>query len=316
MQEQVLVTLPVNDEQRKEFERVIEEAGHTVAFVTTNELRQQDVDAASIIVGYVPVGLLHASSSLAWMQTSTAGYDHLLAPGVLDKSTRLTNATGAYGQAVSEHMLAQLLCLMKKLHLYRDNQAQAVWADEGPVTSLVGAQVLVLGAGDVGTAFARLTHALGAHVTGMRRTHTTAQCPFERMITPSDLFNVLPHADVVASVLPSSPQTQGLADDKFFQAMKPGAYFLNAGRGDLVNTDALCQSLASGHLAGAALDVTDPEPLPANHPLWHEERVLITPHIAGWWHLQATLDNVVRICLNNLRAYFVGEPLANEVPRG
>lgn len=316
MNKSVLVSLPLTNEQRKEFKNLAQNKGYAIAFVSPSEVTQSDVDAASIIIGNPPTRLLHASPSLEWLQTSTAGYDHLLAPDVLHKHTRLTNATGAYGQAVSEHMLAQLMCLMKKLHLYRDNQPQGVWRDEGPVTSLVDAQVLVLGAGDVGTCFARLAHVLGAHVTGMRRTPVPVAAPFERMITPDGLVDVLPHMDVVASVLPSSPQTRGLANQEFFASMKKGSFFLNVGRGDLVDTDALCQALASGHLAGAALDVTNPEPLPTDHPLWQHKNALVTPHIAGWWHLQATVDNVVRICLDNLGAYFADEQLVNEVSRG
>lgn len=309
----VLVTLPLTHEQRAEFAVVVEDAGGTVSFMADDEVREKDVRTVAIVVGNVPASLLHEYPHLEWVQTATAGYDHLTAPGVLAPSTRLCNATGAYGQAVSEHMLASLLCLMKRLHLYRDNQRQGVWRDEGPVTSLVDAHVLVLGAGDVGTSFARLVKALGAHVTGMRRTSVVAEGSFERMIVPDLLDDTLPHMDVVAAVLPSSPQTRKMVDARFFAHMREGAFFVNAGRGDLVDQDALCQALVSGHLAGAALDVTDPEPLPSDHPLWQQENALITPHVAGWWHLQATLDNAVRICLDNLKAYLAGLPLRNEV---
>ena len=311
----VLVTLPLSDGQRAEFAKLITAAGGNAAFVPEAELAETDVARAAIIIGNVPAAWVHASPALEWMQTGTAGYDHMLAPGVLAPKTRLSCSSGAYGQAVSEHMLAQLLCLMKKIHLYRDNQARGVWHDEGRVSSLVGARVLVLGAGDVGTSFARLVRALGARVCGMRRSVVASEEPYERMIVPSELAEVLPLADVVASVLPSSEATRGLADDAFFGAMKPGAFFVNAGRGDLVDQDALCRALASGQLGGAALDVCVPEPLPADHPLWSQPNALVTPHIAGFWHLQATVDNVARICRDNLARYLAGEPLANEVAR-
>lgn len=311
----VLVTLPLTERQREEFSSLVSSVGGSVSFVSDADVTEADVAAAAIIIGTMPVDMLHASPELEWVQTSTAGYDHLLAPGVLAPGTRLSNASGAYGQAVSEHMLAQLLCLMKRLHRYRDNQGRGLWRDEGPVTSLVGARVLVLGAGDVGTSFARLVRDLGAHVTGMRRSVVEATEPYERMITPDALRDTLPQTDVVASVLPSTPQTRGMANDAFFARMKRGAFFVNAGRGDFVDQDALCRALSSGNLAGAALDVTDPEPLPADHPLWRQPNALITPHVAGWWHLQATVDNVVRISLANLRCYLAGKPLKNEVVR-
>lgn len=311
----VLVTLPVTEEQKAEFTDLIEGAGGSVKFIREHNVTDADVVDVAIIIGNAPAQTLHALETLEWLQTSSAGYDHYLTPGRLAANTMLTNATGAYGQAVSEHMFASLLCLMKKLHLYRDNQRAAAWEDEGSVTSLVGATVLVMGTGDIGTAFARLVTALGAHAWGARRKADECHEPFERMVALEDVKEVLGEVDVVASVLPSSPQTRFMVNADFLTAMKPGSLFVNAGRGDLVNQNDLVEALSSGHLAGAALDVTKPEPLPADHPLWQQENALITPHVAGFWHLQATTDNVVAICLQNLRAYLAGDPLKNVVAR-
>lgn len=309
----VLVTLPVTESQERDFRSLVEGAGGTCAFIREQNVTDADVEGVSLILGNVPADTLHAPQALEWLQTSSAGYDHYLAPGRLAEKTLLTNATGAYGQAVSEHMFASLLCLMKRLHLYRDNQGKKQWHDEGTVTSLVGATVLVMGAGDIGTAFARLASAMGAHVWGVRRKVGECHKPFERMIALPDVLDVLGEVDVVANVLPSSPETRFFANADFFAAMKPGSFFVNAGRGDLVDQNALAEALHSGHLAGAALDVTKPEPLPQKHSLWEEPNVLITPHVAGFWHLQATTDNVIAICLSNLRAYLAGVPLRNVV---
>ena len=311
----VLVTLPLTDSQKNEFAKNIAAAGGHASFVREQNVADADIDGASIIIGNVPAVLLHASEDLEWLQTSSAGYDHYLVDGHLAPRTMLTNATGAYGQAVSEHMLASLLCLMKKIHLYRDNQRASLWLDEGPVASLSGARVLVLGTGDIGSAFARLTCALGAEAYGVRRNVGECPQPFSGVCTLDDLPHILGDFDVVACVLPSSPETRSLADASFFSAMKEGAFFVNAGRGDLVDSDALVDALTIGHLGGAALDVTSPEPLPADHPLWSCENALITPHVAGFWHLQATTDNVVAICRDNLIAYLEGTPLKNVVLR-
>ena len=121
------------------------------------------------LIGNVPATKLRTSETLDWFQTSSAGYDHYLAAGCLADHTSLTCASGTYGQAVSEHMFAQLLCLMKKLHLYRDNQGKALWHDEGTVRTLAGAKVLVLGAGSIGSGFARLCVAMGG--TLLRKGH-------------------------------------------------------------------------------------------------------------------------------------------------
>lgn len=313
----VLVTLPLTDSQRGEFARIVEGAGGSATFIREMQIVDSDTEGVAVIVGNVPASTIHAPEELEWLQTSSAGYDHYLVEGRLAAGTILTNATGAYGQAVSEHMFAQLLCLMKKLHLYRDNQQKSVWKDEGSVTTLVDARVLVLGAGDIGTHFAELCKAMGAHVFGIRRKMIPlpANAPFEHMDPIEALGDLLPQSDVVACVMPSSPQTRGLANADFFARMRPGSYFVNAGRGDLVVASDLCLSLAMGHLAGAALDVTDPEPLPADHPLWKQPNALITPHVAGFWHLQQTTDNVISICRDNLCAYIAGTPLRNRVAR-
>ena len=311
----VLVTLPLTEEQRAEFLQLVEGVGGTAVFVPVAEVTEEHTSTAALIIGNVPDVKLHAYEGLEWLQTSSAGYDYFLTSGTLAATTLLTNATGAYGQAVSEHMFAQLLCLMKKLHRYRDNQRASLWHDEGPVTTLVDAQVLVLGTGDIGQHFAQLVHAMGAHVVGVRRRVGECPEPFERVAGMDTLFDELAQADVVASVLPSTPQTVGLADARFFAAMKEGSYFINNGRGDLVVANDLIEALQSGRLAGAALDVTKPEPLPANHPLWQQENALITPHVAGFWHLDVTRENVIAIAYQNLQAYLAGEPLHNVVSR-
>lgn len=310
-----LVTLPLTEAQQEEFRALIEGVGGSVTFKREMFVRDADTQDVSVIIGNVPARTLHGAETLAWLQTSSAGYDHYLKPGILADTTLLTNATGAYGQAVSEHMFAQLLCLMKKLHLYRDNQRANNWHDEGRVATLVGATVVVLGAGDIGTHFAQLVSAMGATVIGVRRRVGECHEPFARMATMDELFDLLPQADVVASVLPSSDATRGLVDARFLAAMKEGSYLVNNGRGDLVVNEDLRAALASGHIAGAALDVTNPEPLPADDPLWQEPNALITPHVAGYWHLQVTLDNVVAISKANLEAYLAGEPLTNVVVR-
>lgn len=309
----VLVTLPLDERQKDEFTAIIEGAGGVASFIREPLVKREDVANVSVIIGNVPATKLRPSEVLDWFQTSSAGYDHYLAAGCLADRTVLTCASGTYGQAVSEHMFAQLICLMKKLHLYRDNQREGLWHDEGTVTTLAGASVLVIGAGDIGTCFARLCHAMGAHVTGMRRSNVPCVEPYECMATMDELANLLHEADVVACVLPSTPDTRCLANAEFFAQMKEGSYFVNGGRGDLVVANALVEALASGHLAGAALDVTKPEPLPTNHPLWQQPNALITPHIAGFWHLPAQTRKTVALCRDNLVAYLEGRELANLV---
>ncbi len=307
----ILVLVPANDEHKATLEAAAPEASFT--YTSPDAATDEEVAAADVIVGNLAADRLGTAARLRLIQLSSAGYDNYVAAGTLPAGAALCCATGAYGQAVSEHLFASVLAVMKKLPGYRDLQHSRRWGDLGEVRSPAGANVLVLGAGDIGTHIATLFAAVGSHVTGVRRSLVAAESPFERMATMDELAELLPEADVVASVLPSTPQTRGLADAGFFARMKEGAIFANAGRGDLVNQSALLSALQSGHLAGAALDVCTPEPLPGDDALWAAPNLLLTPHISGFYHLPVTLDNIVSIAAGNIRALLSGGELRNRV---
>lgn len=307
----VLVQLPLSEAQRERLEAAAPRAAFT--YVKPRTVTEADVCAADAIVGNVPVSMLAGASRLRLLQLNSAGYEQYAAPGVLPAGCALCCATGAYGQAVSEHLFASVMALVKRLPGYQDHQRAHEWADLGPVTSPRGANVLVLGAGDIGAHVAALFAAMGARVTGIRSRVATPHAPFAAMGTLDDLPRLLPVADVVCSVLPSTPATRGIAGETFFSLMRAGAFFANAGRGDLVDQDALVAALESGHLAGAALDVCTPEPLPADSPLWDAPNLLLTPHVSGQFHLAVTLDNIVDIAAQNLAHLTAGEPLRNHV---
>lgn len=318
----VLVLLPLTDTQRVLFEDAVPDASFTYASASDTggaglsmgrTVSDAQIAVAHVIVGNLPCKRLAVAANLKLLQLNSAGYDAYLAPGALPAGTKLCSAVGAYGQAVSEHLFAMLLALMKRLPVYRDQQRMRIWDDLGPVTTPHDAQVLVLGTGDIGSHFARLCRGMGAHVIGVRRHAGATPEGFEEVYTMDRLDTLLGDADVVASFLPSTPSTRGLAGENFFSAMKPGAYFINGGRGDLVDNGALADALQSGHLAGAALDVTNPEPLPIDSPLWDEPNVFITPHISGGFHLPCVFDNIVAIAAENMRRLQAGQPLRNEV---
>lgn len=206
------------------------------------------LQGAEVIIGNVRPQRLAALTDLKWVQLNSAGADAYCKPGILDPRVQLTNCTGAYGQALSEHMLALTLSLQKKLYLYHRNQLEHRWKDEGEVTSLDGATVVVVGFGDIGRAYGRLCKLLGAHVIGIRR-HRGAMPPeAEEMGTMEDLPRLLGRADVVASVLPGTPETTHLYNEQLFCAMKPGAFFINCGRGSAVVQEELARALKEGRL--------------------------------------------------------------------
>ena len=307
----VLCLLPVNSSQAERIEAACPD--DTVTFIDRNVVTDEQVAAAEVIIGNLDPARVCLAQGLKLMQLNSAGYDKYSGEGIIPAGATLACATGAYGQSVSEHMFAMVLAMIKRLPAYRDQQHDHAWTDLGPVTTLVDANVLVLGAGDIGTHFAQLCCAMGAHVTGMRRSHVEARAPYERMATMDALHDELGRADIVFSILPSSASTKGLADSAFFAACKPGAFFANGGRGDLVVEGDLISALESGHIAGAALDVTTPEPLPANSPLWDTPNCFITPHVSGWYHLPVTLENIVNIAIENLQHLRCGEDIRNAV---
>lgn len=295
--------LPSLEQARLPFENLLENGPAT----------QEDIDWAHVILGNVKGSMLHGSGKLQWIQTNSAGVEEYLRPGVLAQGTLLTNATGAYGLAISEHMLAMLLSLYKKLELYRDQQHLGKWESQGAVRSVYGSTVLVLGMGDIGGEFGKRCKALGARVIGVRRTDSQKPDYADDVRLIGDLDKLLPEADVVAITLPGTEATRGLFDRRRIGLMKPGAVLLNVGRGYIVDTEALCDALESGALAGAGLDVTEPEPLPAEHRLWNTPTALVTPHISGFYHLKETHERIVKIMTDNLARFLGGEPLRNQV---
>lgn len=307
----VLCVIPMTDAQKLRLEAAAEDC--EIIYSTPAGVTEAEVQQASIILGNVPAGFIHASEHLELLQLNSAGTDDYTPEGILAPGTVLTNATGAYSKAVSEHMFAVMFSLMKKLHLYRDDQQKHLWSDRGPIRSITNMTVLVVGLGDIGLSFARMCSALGAYVIGVKR--RGGDCPdgVHELHMTEELDALLPRADVVLSILPNTPDTKGIFNYEAFSRMKPEAIFLNGGRGNAVVTDDLCRALHEGIIYGAGIDVTDPEPLPPEHPLWNEENIIITPHISGQYHLAETLECIVDIAIFNTAAILHGGTLKNVI---
>lgn len=305
----VLVLLPLTEEQKARLEAV--GRGCSFRYSDGGEASTEDIQAANIIIGFPSPAKIAASEKLEFLQLSSSGADAYVKPGVLRPGTVLCSVTGAYGQAVGEHAFAMTWELLKKLHLYRDDQAREIWSDRGTVGTLRGATVVVVGLGDIGSEYARLVKAVGARVIGVKR--RASACPdfVDELCLTKDLDRVLPEADVVCSILPGTASTYHLFDAERFARMKPSAIFINCGRGTALDADALCDALDRGVIAAAGADVTEIEPLPAGHPLWKQPNMVITPHISGGYHLPGTLERIVGICFSNFEAYLMGGELQN-----
>lgn len=311
MSEFILNLLPVNEEEKKEFEAIAPDATHVWAGRRT--ITPEQLAAATIILGWPRPGDMKQAVSLKWFQTMWAGTDEYEAPGILPEGVLFTSSSGSNSRSVAEHMLASLLALCRRLPTYRDSQRAHRWEDEGDMKTLFQGTVLVVGAGNVGSTFSGLCRGLGARVIGLKRTINGPMEDFDEVYPMERLDELLPQADVVALVLPHSPATVGLMDERRIALMKKDAILISSGRGSVLNQDALARAMRAGHLWGAALDVTEPEPLPADSPLWDIPNLLLTPHVGGGMRLEITRKACIRMAQENLHRFLAGEPLNNLV---
>jgi phosphoglycerate dehydrogenase-like enzyme len=262
--------------------------------------------------------VLQAAPQLVWVQAGSAGVERYLGvPELVERDeVVLTNMRGAASSAIADHAFAMLLTLTRRLEPRLAAARQGRWerALEGPdPVALEGRTMLVLGLGAIGSEIARRADGFGMRVWATRRSDRPAPDYVDRVERPERTLELLAEADVVAVCLPLTDETESLLDARAFAAMKPGAYLVNVARGRIVDHDALLEALESGRLAGACLDVTEPEPLPADHPLWRREDVVITPHVAGRAALSS--ERWSAFYLENLRRFAAGEPLLNVVDK-
>ena len=270
-----------------------------------------------VIFGQASKKVLSQARKLKWLHTQTAGVDRYMRPDSgLSDDVVLTNSVGAYGIGIAEHLLAAALMLMRKMPDYSRLQDAQRWEYLGEVQTLYNSLVAVVGLGDIGSNFAARCKAMGAAVRGVVRSPRAAVPPeVDTLYSVENLDEAIAQADVVALCLPETAETIHLFDRSRLAKMKKGAYILNVGRGSAIEPDALVQALKSGHLGGAGLDVTQPEPLPPGHPLWDAPNTIITPHVSGGDSLDLTLELIVNKFLRYLEDYTQGRPFARAVDR-
>ena len=308
----MLIGVPAREE-----DKALWEAVPGCEFLYDEAFDAESLAWADVIFGVVPAKKLALCRRLKWIQFPAAGVDYycMRRGAALPAGVTLTNATGAFGQRIAEHALAAVLGLYNNFPQYRDMQRAGGFENLGMPLSLHGSTVLMIGAGDIGTAFARLTRPFGCRNIAVRRTKAPLGEPFDETYTLRELPALLPQADAVLCALPATRETQHVMGGEQFALMKRASVFVNVGRGSAVDTDALAAALQAGRPGAAALDVTDPEPLPAGHPLRQCPNVFITPHIAGlgFGHRPEVTDYITSLFTQNLRLFLAGKPLKNEV---
>lgn len=278
------------------------------------ELVENHTDAEAVIWSGKDVEELsrHLHPGLRWVQLPDAGIERWLRAGIVSSDPVFTTARGCYGHQVAEHALALLLAAARRLP---ECAALTSWPDRSRPTgrSLSDSVVAIVGAGDIGTSLVAMLAPLRAEVHAVTRTGRAV--PGATVCHPvARLDEALRVAHFVVLAAPSTPSTRQLIGREQLSAMREDAWLVNVARGDLVDTDALVQALTEGRIRGAALDVTDPEPLPAGHALWSLPQALITPHVANPPELKAA--SLARRVRENTERFREGRPLVAVVRPG
>jgi len=274
---------------------------------------------ADAVIGFCSEEVLAAGPRIRWVQVFWAGVEDCVSvPALRERAVLLTNMQRVAGPVMAEHVVAMMLAFARGLQFFIPERAAGRWTDEPPssvrMVTIEGKNVLVVGLGGIGTEVARRAHALGMRVTATRASGREGPEFVSYVGLPDELHKLAADADFIVNTTPLTPQTTGIFNAKFFAAAKPGAYFFNVGRGGSVVEADLVAALESGRIAGAGLDVTDPEPLPATSALWKMQNVIITPHVSS--DSELGLDARVALIRENLRRYVTGERMLSEVDLG
>lgn len=275
---------------------------------------------ADATIGVCTPEALAAGKSIQWIHMVSAGVETCVSiPAVRARNILVTNMQRIGGPIIAEHVMAMTLAFTRGLDLYIPQQAKSEWrraTPDGRMAVVKDKTMLVVGLGGIGSEVAKRAHALGMKVVAIRASGRTGPDFVSYVGLPEELPKLTADADFVVNTAPLTPQTKGMFNAAFFAKMKPTAYFINIARGGSVDTDALVNALKNKQIAGAGLDVTDPEPLPADHPLWRAPNVIITPHVANDSDLGFAAQFAVT--KENLRRYSAGERMLSvvDVARG
>lgn len=279
---------------------------------------QSHLPEIDVWFGWINSKQLQAATKLQWVQCPSAGVESFPFDKMIEREILLTNAKGCYGPAIGDHTIGLLLTLTRKLVSQGHNMVRQQWSGERGMVEMKGKTMGIVGLGGIGSQIARRARALDMKVIAVDimpkyKEQIGDICDEVRLVQDNNLLWLLRNSDVVVSAAPHTKISEGMFGSKEFEAMKDQAYFINVSRGKLVQTDALVQAIKTGKLAGVGLDVTNPEPLPANHELWGLSNVIITSHIAA--RSQFSGDRMQAVFVENVNRFIKGLPVLNQVDK-
>lgn len=305
----IVLCFPNEERQRR---RIAEAAPWAEVVDVPQERIAEELLNADIFCGHAKVPVdweaVVRRGRLRWIQSSAAGMDHCLVPPVIASDIVVTSASGLLADQVSEHTTALVTAWLRSLPVFLAAQAKHEFIRR-PTRDLHHSTILIVGFGGVGRRLAQVLRVFKTRLWAVDLFPVDKPEYVERLLPPTELPSLLPDANLVILALPLNAATRHAFGAAQFARMKPGSLFVNVARGAIVVTDDLLTALRHGPIAGAVMDVTDPEPLPADHPLWDFPNVIITPHVGG--QCAGRADDVARLFCENLRRWHEGRPLIN-----
>ena len=289
----VFVNVKFTDEQKQRLEAVSKDYEFVYSL---------DKDANIIIGNYAP-NELKEFKNLEWIATSAVGVDAFTKKGILNDGVILTNAVDVHSREVAEHILGLMMSLVKKIYLYRDNQLQHNWHDEAGVKSIEGLRVSIIGLGDIGKCLAKICHNMGMYVIGVKRTMIEKPEYVDELYTNADMDKAIEDVDVIVTVLPGTKENTHLFTLDTFKKMKKDTILVNAGRGNLYSEEVLKTVLKENIIQAIGMDVFEVEPIDKNNDIWDYKNLVVTPHVAGYFHLESAREKYVDLIEENLRRY-------------
>ncbi len=273
-----------------------------------------EIGDAEGFIGKITPEQLAMAHKLKWVQVLSAGVDDVLFPALVASDVTVTNMRIVYGPEIADHAFAFLLTLTRKLEVTMAQQKREQWqANREGMVELSGKTAVIIGVGGIGRQIAQRAHGFGMKVIGVDMQDYPPDLLVGRYVRPDQLDEVLPLADVVFDSVPLTRATQGMMGAREFESMKRGSYFIAVSRGKTYSMDGLVKALDERRLAGAGVDVTDPEPLPAGHPLWKFDNVVITPHVANGSDVLA--GRMLELLEENVKRFAAGRPLLHVVDK-
>lgn len=308
----ILIHYPFSADEIERFRQIA--SGHRVSHAASEEEALALAADAEVILGYFLRSVCAAAPNLRWIQSYSAGMDNFLFPEIVERDVTITGMAAQYAPQGAEHAWALLMALARGIPLAVRQQERHQWKG-GSVLAMSGATLGIIGMGGFGLEMVKRAAGYDMQILALDPVRTEAPDGVAEIKPPTreNLHDLLRRADAVLIACPRTPETYHLISTAEFAAMKPTAFLVNVTRGGIVDETALIEALKSGEIAGAALDVVENEPLPADSPLWDAPNLLLTPHRAG--ASQHRHRQIVDFFQQNLRCYLAGEPLRNVVDK-